>query len=503
MIDVLDKWAVHDYTGWDPHIGQLEIAEGQQRYKIAACGRRFGKSVIGGRELVPEALFTKGLESTLIQEGKRREFWIVGPEYSDAEKEFRVMWNTLTALEVPMDKPGSYNNPESGQLHLSLWNGTFQVHGKSAKYPDTLVGEGLSGVILAEAAKLKSKVWPKYIRPTLADFNGWALMTSTPEGKNWFYEMYQYGQNPKMPEWGSWRMPAWRNPHVYKTPTYDHHVKRLQAAMVGHEFRGFSPQEIAAALDLIIDEEVLSLLQSTTIEAFNQEIGADFTEYVGRVFKEFDEDLHVRDLKRKPGWELYGAVDYGFTNPNVWLLVQVGPWGEVEVLDEIYEPGLTADEFGAEILRRGLCPRDVRGFFPDPASPGDTRILSNKLKVRSYTGTGGELRHRIDAIRKALKEAPLHVPRYVNMPNEPPEFHEDRRPNLLIDRKCKMTIHEFGEYRYPDKVEQSSVKSQELPMKKDDHTPEALGRFYAGYFGTPQGNAGRSRSRKAKYGRAR
>ncbi|UVF61526.1 terminase [Gordonia phage Genamy16] len=499
---VLDKWAVHDFVGWNPHAGQLEIAESQCRYKVAACGRRFGKSDLGGHELVPEALVTKGLENELIQKGKRREFWIVGPEYSDAEKEFRVLWNILSKLEVPMDKPGSYNNPESGQLHLSLWNGTFQVHGKSAKYPDTLVGEGLSGAILAEAAKLKPKVWSKYVRPTLADFNGWALMTSTPEGKNWFYEMWEYGQNPKMAEWGSWRMPAWRNHFVYKTPTYDSHVKRLQAAMVGHQFRGMSPQEIAEAMDLVIDDEILSLLQSTTIEAFNQEIGADFTEYVGRVFKEFDEEVHVTDLHRKPGWELYGAVDYGFTNPNVWLLVQVGPWGEVEVLDEIYEHGLTVEEFGDEILRRGLCPRDVRGFFPDPASPGDTRILSNKLRVRSYTGTGGELKWRIDGIRKALKETPLHVPRYVEGP-EGLTRHPDRRPTLLIDRRCKMTVHEFGEYRYPDKVEQSSVKSQELPMKKDDHTPEALGRFFAGYFGTPQQNAGRSGTRKAKYGRKR
>ncbi len=66
-----------------------------------------------------------------------------------------------------------------------------------------------------------------------------------------------------------------------------------------------------------------------------------------------------------------------------------------------------------------------------------------------------------------------------------------------------MTIHEFGEYRYPDEKRdgQNSVKSQELPMKKDDHTPEALGRFFAGHFGTPQSTAGRSRTSKGNYKR--
>lgn len=499
----LDKWALYDdpHVNWKPHSGQLVIAEDNSRYQVASCGRRFGKSVVGGMRLLPEALLTKGLENQLIAEGKRREFWIVGPEYSDAEKEFRVLWNALNRLEVPFDKPGSYNNPESGQLHISLWNGTFQVHGKSAKYPDQLVGEGLSGAILAEAAKLKERVWVKYIRPTLADFKGWALMTSTPEGKNWFYDMYNYGQDPKMGEWSSWRMPAWRNHHVYKELTLDRDVKFLQDKMVEYQFQSWSPQEIAREFGLTIDEEVLSLLQSTTIEAFNQEIGADFTEYVGRVFKEFDEEIHVTNIPHKPGWELYAAVDYGFTNPNVWLLIQVGPFNEVEVIGEVYEHGLTVEEFADVILARGLCPAGVRYFYPDPSLPGDTRILEQKLKVRSRGGTGGEIRYRIDAIRKALKETPLHVPRHVMDKDGRTVFHPDRRPQLLIDRSCKMTIHEFGEYRYPDKVEQSSVKSQEVPMKKDDHTPEALGRFFAGHFGTPQSTAGRTRRSKARYRR--
>ena len=151
----LDKWALFDYLGYDPHQGQLKIAESKARYRVASCGRRFGKSDIGGHELIPEALVTRFMADDLARAGKRREFWIVGPEYSDAEKEFRVVYDQLKKLEVPFDRPGTYNDPIGGSLHISLWEGAFQVHGKSAKYPDTLVGEALSGVILSEAAKLK------------------------------------------------------------------------------------------------------------------------------------------------------------------------------------------------------------------------------------------------------------------------------------------------------------------------------------------------------------
>lgn len=482
----LDKWQVLDHIGWEPHSGQLEIAESTARNRVVSAGRRFGKSDVGGHELVPEALFTKFSETRLKAEGKRREFWIVGPEYSDSEKEFRVLWNELSKLEVPFDKPGSYNNPESGQLSISLWNGTFQVHAKSAKYPDSLVGEGLSGVILAEAAKLKPKVWTKYIRPTLADFRGWSLMTSTPEGKNWFYEYWQKGQDPKNTEWASWRMPAWRNPYVYKTPTYNSDVKAMQE-FIKRKGNKFSLKELQEMHSLIIDSEILSLMDDSTVEAFNQEIGADFTEFVGRVFKDFDEELHVTNLEFHPSWETYAAVDYGFTNPNVWLLLQVSPWGDVNVLSEIYEHGLTATEFVDEIKSRNMCPGNLKAFFPDPSSPGDTRILEKGLRVRARSGTGGEVKHRIDAIRLALKERLTHVPR----------GHADRRPQLMIDRSCTKVIHEFNEYRYPEKKEESSTDSQENPMKKDDHTPEALGRFFKGYFGTPQ-DMGGSRTSKAK-----
>jgi len=55
----------------------------------------------------------------------------------------------------------------------------------------------------------------------------------------------------------------------------------------------------------------------------------------------------------------------------------------------------------------------------------------------------------------------------------------------MISTRCPKTIYEFGEYRYPEKkseMAETSLKRYELPMKKDDHTPEALGRFLAGKY---------------------
>lgn len=471
---------LYDRIGWAPHRAQVKVIEAKQRNRVVAAGRRFGKSEIGGHRLFVESLNTRLVKSHLIEIKKRREFWIVGPSYTDSEKEFRIMWNELAAagFKEHFDKPGSYNNPEQGDMHLSMWEGTFQVHAKSEKHPDALVGEGLSGVILAEAAKLKERTWNKLIRPTLADFAGWSLMTSTPEGKNWFYELWKRGQDRTRPDWASWRMPSWMNPYVYPRGASDDAILLLRRAMKQVDAEGNRLVVDAAMFESLgIDPEIGELAADLTEESFNQEIAADFTEFVGRVFKGFDEEVHVGDYPRIPAWPLYAASDAGFTNPSVWLLIQVDPFGErVQVIGETYQEGLTAEEFAALISSEGKNPSNIRLLYPDPADPAFAKTLSDKLKIPLGTGTGGELKLRLDAIRKALKVHNAHLP----------EDHPDRHPGLVFDRSCERTIADMLNYRYPEKRAQADKSNApENPMKKDDHGPEALGRFYAGHYGSP------------------
>jgi hypothetical protein len=479
---------LYQKIGWDPHTGQTPVILSSCRNKAVAAGRRFGKSEIGGHKLFQEALNTRLVKSRLEDLGKRREFWIVGPSYTDSEKEFRIMWNELSraGLREYFDKPGSYNNPEQGQMTLSLWGGRFMVNAKSERHPDSLVGEGLSGVVLAEAAKLKESTWNKLIRPTLADYDGWSLMTSTPEGKNWFYEMWKRGQDPNRPDWWSMRAPSWLNPFVYPQGATDDSIILLRRAIEEHQMLDHSLFQ-----SLGIDPEIGELVADLTEESFNQEIAALFTEFVGRVFKSFDEEVHVGDYEYDPSWQTFAAVDYGFTNPAVWLLIQMDPFGEqIRVLDEVYESGLTADEFAATIKGRGLAPQSIVRFYPDPASPGDTKVLENTLHLKAGGGTGGELSHRLDAIRAALKMRNKHLP----------DGHWDKVPGLAFDRKCTRTISDMLNYRYPEKREQQkNSNAPELPMKKDDHGPEALGRFFAGHLGT----ADRRRARVRKSSLAR
>jgi terminase large subunit-like protein len=456
----LSMAGVFSQIGYEPHLVQRRIHReiNSKRFRVVCAGRRTGKSTLGGHELTIRALQAKLREQELEPFGKRAEYWIVGPEYSDAEKEFRVLWNDVTALELPIDHPGSYNDPNGGNMRISLWGGRFLVQAKSAKYPGTLVGEALEGVILAEAAKLKPSVWTKYIRPTLADYKGWALFSSTPEGKNWFYEQWKRGQRGDS-NWWSVRMPSWSNNILFPAGRYDPEITDMEAEM--------------------------------TEEKFNQEIGADFTEFVGRVFKDFDEEIHVRHIPYDPARPLYLATDYGYSNPTVVLFIQTDVWDNVYVIAEYYHVHKTIDEVAQEIWtdpRLGPMVRAARELYPDPEDPGASKVLSKAWKVNVKGNTGGLIRDRIDLIRRGLKIGP--------------EFlitgHPERAPKLFVDHSCPNTTREMQDYRYPETKDEDTQSPKENPLKKDDHTPEALGRFYRGHFGDVIRKSGQARQRTAR-----
>lgn len=431
------------------------------RHRVASAGRRIGKSTCGGHELVPEAFRAYYNRAQLEEAGHRAEYWIVGPTYTDAEKEFRVFYNDAVRLKLPFDKPGTYYDSRSGDMQISLWKGKFLLMAKSSQYPERLVGEGLHGVIMAEAAKMKESTWTKYVRPTLADFKAWSLWNSTPEGKNWFYTMYQQGQSPSFPDWWSIRAPSWHNPHVYPGGRND--------------------------------PEILALERELGYEEFRQEIGAEFSVYKGRVFASWDEEKHVTDLLYRPDWPLYIATDYGWTNPNVALFIQVDPFDRVYVIAEYYRQHRSPDEFAADLANEygALC-RSATRLYGDPEDPAATYTLSEKLQLTSSGGTGGELKVRLELIRRWLKDENDHLE----------VGHPERRPKLLVDRSCTELMREMDAYRYPDKKGQIITNEPENPMKKDDHAPEALGRFFAGHFGA-EAAGGRPKVARARTSRGR
>lgn len=445
MAYVIDKKKLFAKVAYAPNSAQRPVHECVERFIVAAMGRRTGKSTSGGMDLLPEAYVSYLNRNLLAEQGIRREFWIVGPEYSDSEKEFRTFYNKAKKLRMPFDKPGTYYDPHGGDLQVSLWGGAFLLIGQSAKYPQNLVGEGLHGVIMAEAAKMKERVWTQHVMPTLADYHGWARFNSTPEGRNWFYHLYMKGL-AKDPGWAAFRFPSWMNTQVFP---------------LGER-----------------DPEILQMKQDLPPELFAQEIEAKFSEYVGRVFKDWDEDHHVRRYGYRPDLPVYVASDYGWTNPTVILFIQVDPWDRVHVVSEYYQTHRTGEGVVQDLLqgvqdpRHPALARAARDLFPDPEDPKMSNELSEKLRWRIMGNTGGLLKDRLNLIRKWLMDENDHLA---------PD-HADRQPRLTVDPQCQNLHREMDAYRYPEKRSEMGP-SPEKPLDRDNHAPEALGRFFGGYYG--------------------
>lgn len=84
---VFRKDVYFEQVGYTPHPGQKKVHYDSTRNRVLCNGRRWGKSMFGGRELETLAYLRNF-------RGEPMRGWIIGPEYTDAEKEFRIIYDS-------------------------------------------------------------------------------------------------------------------------------------------------------------------------------------------------------------------------------------------------------------------------------------------------------------------------------------------------------------------------------------------------------------------------
>jgi len=184
-------------TGFSPRPSQLEVLEAPERFLIVDAGRRWGKSLSGLNWLLKGACERVG------------ESWWLAPIYSQSKMAFR----TLLAAAHKGNAEAAFKSISHSEMRTELINGSA-ITFKSADNPDNLRGEGLSRVVVDEAARVQREVWEEVLRPAVSDTAGKVLFISTPKGKNWFYELYTRGFDPAHPDYRAWKFPTSDNPKV-------------------------------------------------------------------------------------------------------------------------------------------------------------------------------------------------------------------------------------------------------------------------------------------------
>jgi hypothetical protein len=425
VIDVRKRDAVFKTVGYTPHKEQLKYHDSTARFRIACCGRRFGKSTMAARDMEPHILDVQN----------KYLFWFVGPTYDLGEKEFRVIWNDLMIKQgLGRDKrvKRAYQKKQ-GNMYLEFpWGTRLEV--RSADKPDYLVGEALDGVIMAEAAKQSQETWTKYIMPSLSDKQGFATFPTTPEGFNWLYKLWQMGQNPKHVNWASWQFPSWSNTAVYPG---------------GRQ-----------------DPEILELQESLSEEEFDQEIGAEFGAFVGKIYPEFREQLHVTTVEYDPQLPNYIAFDWGFTNPFAAVEFQVDADDNIRVWRVHYKAWMTLHDH-LETMRNREQPEGykITMCFGDPANPEKIAEV-NQL----FAPCMGDPACKLDWSEGVMLVKRFLKPRKTGLLG--PDGEPIMRPKFFVDFSCGEMISEFNNYK--SKNAPKGRNAPELPAGVDDHCMDAI-----------------------------
>jgi len=207
----------------------MEIFQSEARFKVAACGRRFGKSYLAAWILLIKAL-----------QSDSKDVFYIAPTFQQAKD---IMWAMLKDLGRDVIK-----NAHENTATLTLVNDR-KIYLKGSDRPDTLRGVGLSYVVMDEYASMKPEVWELIIRPTLADVKGGALFIGTPTGKNHFYKLWAEAQEEHIEDWEAFQFNSTDNTFL-------------------------DPEEIEAAKS------------NMSTQAYLQEFEATFASFSGGIFKE-------------------------------------------------------------------------------------------------------------------------------------------------------------------------------------------------------------------------
>ena len=266
----ISREALFEQLGYAPHSEeQWAVHNSTARYRIADCGRRWGKSQTFGHEMTYKMFVPESVN------------WIVGPDYGLGEKEFRVVYKDFQKLGLLKYCNKSYN-VKQGNMRIYFKELDSLLEVKSAERKDSLVGEGLDHVIMSEAAKHSVDTWQMYVQPGLTDKQGSADFPSTPEGFNWYEGLYQLGQHPDFPEYESWRFPSWTNPIVFPGG-FDPNCENI---IEGFHFNN-------TKIKCGCNPEIVQIFNTVSSMYFWQEYGAEFTSFEGLIYPEFDENINV------------------------------------------------------------------------------------------------------------------------------------------------------------------------------------------------------------------
>ena len=365
--------------------------QGETRFRVAVCGRRFGKSFLMAEEL-------RRAVRLAVQRrvGIENEIWYGAPTFVQAK---RVMWERLKAT-IP--RAWLRGEPYETDCSMIVKSG-HRVRLVGLDRHDALRGAGLWFFGGDEWADCRPEAWPQTVRPMLSAVQGHALFIGTPKGFDHLFDAYERGVGGR----------------------HGDHRSFLYTTLDG----GNVPQaEI---------ESARALLDART---FRQEYEASFETFAGRVIYAFSRAANVKTQAYEEGRPVHVGLDFNI-NPMSATVWQV--FGErLHQVDEIVMPTSNTDEMCREITRRYEAAGRNAGIivYPDPA--GQQRRTS----AAGRTDIGILQEHGFQVV--AMSSHPP-VRERMNVINASFETASGER-SAFVDPGCRRSIEAYERLVYRD-----------------------------------------------------
>ncbi|HEY3323170.1 MAG TPA: phage terminase large subunit [Planctomycetota bacterium] len=238
-----------------PHEGQKKVLNLPARYRVAVCGRRFGKTVAAAIAAV-----------THCEEARTRQrVWWIAPVQAQADLVEREIayWLDLRAKEEEEKEKQEKKDSIAGDAkekktkkvsemteeerkEVKHWRWVYRksehtlehvrsgsrIEFHSAHVPDRLRGAGLELVVIDEAADITEDTWKMVVKPMLLEGRGKAFIIGTPRGtRHWLHRVFMTGQRGES-NYASIRLPTSQNPRIDAKE-----LEEYKADMTEEEFR--------------------------------------------------------------------------------------------------------------------------------------------------------------------------------------------------------------------------------------------------------------------------
>lgn len=327
---------------------QKIIARDTHRFRVANCGRRFGKTMLSAEEIKGKAISS---ECRIAY---------IAPTYGQARD---IIWQVLIKELKEIAVKINESRLEIEVNNLKGTTSLIQLRGWESI--ETLRGQKFHFIVIDEIAMMRNFwiQWQEVIIPTLTDTKGEVLFISTPKGFNHFYELYNLELENK--DWKSFHFTTYDNPHIE-------------------------------------DEEVDKLKAQMTEDRFAQEYLAEFKRTEGLVYKEFIRELDITDKTPENIKTTILGLDFGYTNPAAMLKIDIDRDNTFWITEEWYKTGQTNEQIGEKAL--SYKPQSV---YPDQAEPD--RIEALKKMGLNCREVSKDIPAGIDRVRELFKQRKIKI----------------------------------------------------------------------------------------------